>query len=501
MARTTVFLACFLVAACNAMVTKSDNKDDGKKAATTTTNGELDPSKRPPAPVTVGGDVKFEGYVQKAFAIKVNDVPFADSEDFYTRFIDELVLPKYEALADAKVTLEGAYGLHEFGKGASVFMSSMAADGHLFEAITDAQSKFTVSVKAAALDETFKARVVIRIGLEIEQPDAEKERYCYILHGNRDGILISENTKPIIFDDFKTQLNTYRCEDVKDSELVIPGASGDDSTDGGTSQDGTSTAEPHAKVVETIKIASPLDAREEGTNALHAIWMTGDGEIYVSKKPVKSLDDGRYYFPAHVLSGLKNTSVRSSYRLDDSKNPLTNPWFGNFVPFGSKLIATVYSWRQDGELPCASCLAVLSADGSTLTPEQTLPQRLDHEENLIPRSDSDLIYFSGNGVCSVDFSADKLLTCSKLPTSNKCQPYRPSTVWFKNAFYGTTRRCSYKIVVYNEAGVQQKTYSISKLDISSDDYELARIVTDGTSLYLVNLKGDDLIFRRLELVE
>jgi len=178
---------------------------------------------------TVDNDVEWSGYVQKAFTIKVNNKEFADSEDFYTRFIEELVKPQYPDLSDKEVTVEGKYGLSEFGAGSSVFMSSQAADGHLYEGRTNAQSKFTLKVAQKATDETFKARIIVRIGLEVRKGD-NTTRHCYILHGNKTDIAVSESSKPIIFDDFSTQLTTYKCEDVNDT-LVIPSAEDKDHTD------------------------------------------------------------------------------------------------------------------------------------------------------------------------------------------------------------------------------------------------------------------------------
>jgi hypothetical protein len=172
-----------------------------------------------PTPTPVEG-VTFTGYVQKAFALTVNGVSFSDSENFYTNFIEELVKPAYGDLEDADVTVEGEYGLSKFGTASKVFMAA-DGDGHLYEAVTDNASKFAVQVDDAALDEIFKARVVMRIGLKIKRPDSV-EHFCYILHGIRDGIKVSESAKPVVFSEFKTQLNTYRCEEVDDSAIAIP---------------------------------------------------------------------------------------------------------------------------------------------------------------------------------------------------------------------------------------------------------------------------------------
>lgn len=211
MKNVIAIVACFAIAACG-----REEKQKTGEASPTVSKVEQEP---------FTGDVQFSGYVQKAFTIKVNGKSFKDSEDFYTRFIQELVKPSYKDIAASDVTLEGDYGLDEFGSDSKVYMSSVASDGHLFEGLTDAQSKFTLTVKAEALDETFKARVAVRIGLKIAKAGADWLHYCYILNGSKDSIAVSEKSKPIIFDDFDTELTAYKCdEDGGNDKLIIPDA-------------------------------------------------------------------------------------------------------------------------------------------------------------------------------------------------------------------------------------------------------------------------------------
>lgn len=171
---------------------------------------------------TPAAAVTFSGYVQKAFAITVDGVRFEDSEQFYTNFISSLILPHYVVPEDATITVEGQYGMDEFGSNAWVFMTPAQQEGDLFQARTDSASKFTVQVTDAALNSTYKARLVIRIGLLVSSPSEDPEHFCYVLTGARDDVALSEKSKPIIFDNFSTQLNTYKCEQVTDSQLIIP---------------------------------------------------------------------------------------------------------------------------------------------------------------------------------------------------------------------------------------------------------------------------------------
>lgn len=179
-----------------------------------------DLSNHPEDPSTAAAT--FSGYVQKAFAITVDGEKFDDSEQFYTNFIPALILPHYAVPVDAMLTVEGQYGMDEFGSNAWVFMTPTQNEGDLFQAQTDSYSKFTIQVTDAALNSTYKARLVIRIGLLVTQVGSDPDHFCYVLTGARDNIALTDKSKPIIFDVFTTQLNTYKCDQVTDSQLVIP---------------------------------------------------------------------------------------------------------------------------------------------------------------------------------------------------------------------------------------------------------------------------------------
>ena len=254
-------------------------------------------------------ELTFSGFVQRAFTIKVNGVSFNDSEHFYTRFIPDLILSnkEYASLKDSSIEVDGEYGLEKFGGNTAVFMSSVGANGHLFQARTDDQGKFSVAVEPKALDETYKARLVIRIGLRITNPDKTTEKFCYLLFGNRDGIRVSDASKPVIFSDFKTQLNTYECSQVKEEGLVIP-------TKGGSTPAGGSTTAPTAKKDPYVKLSGgdfevelPLAADEEGGSDIVSAtpFLAGDGLLFVRSR-VRNKTDGKEYYPVYEATKAGN---------------------------------------------------------------------------------------------------------------------------------------------------------------------------------------------------
>lgn len=265
------------------------------------------------APEELPAQILFSGFVQRAFALKVNGTSFNDSEHFYTRFIPDLILSKPEyarAFEGAKVEVEGQYGLNTFGANTGVYLSATGGDGHLYEAITDSQGKFSVTVEPKALNDLFQARVVIRIGLSIRHASGSQERFCYLLHGERKGVRISDSSKPIIFFDFKTQLNTYGCEKSKDEDLLIPSASGASTS---TEPLKNSPAEQLREVVPSargIEIELPLDANEQpaasssgsSQSPLRAMGNLGEASFTVIRPRVRNTDTGVVYSPVYRVT-------------------------------------------------------------------------------------------------------------------------------------------------------------------------------------------------------
>lgn len=176
------------------------------------------------APAAKEEPLVFSGYVQRAFTIRVNGIEFADAEDLYTRFLDELLLSdevNRERFQDSVIEVEGEYRVDAFGSGSRVFLASQSGDGHAFEATTGRDAKFRLEIEEDVSEEIFKARVVTRIGLKIVT-DGVEQHYCYLLHGYRDNIVIDEESKPIIFDEFSTQLTAYDCEKSAKNSIVVP---------------------------------------------------------------------------------------------------------------------------------------------------------------------------------------------------------------------------------------------------------------------------------------
>jgi len=207
MKRLATILTVLTLSACGAQEQLDDAATEETTASetVTTTDG---------ANEAATGD-QFEGYVLSAFEIKVDGKHFSDSEDFYTRFVDELIKPKRPDLDASQVEVLGQYGVTSFGVGAPVFIApSNGGDAHIYEATTDGNRAFKVNVSNASDETVYQAKTVLRIGLTIKGlglADSDV-KYCYLLHSTKDGVNVLDGG-PIVFDEFTTQLNAWDCNE------------------------------------------------------------------------------------------------------------------------------------------------------------------------------------------------------------------------------------------------------------------------------------------------
>ena len=451
----------------------------------------------------IGEAVDFSGFVQRAFTIKVEGATFNDSEHFYTRFIPDLIMtnPEYkDSFAKSDISVEGEYALERFGGDASVFVSTMSATGHLFQARTDSQGKFTVTVKPDALDETYKARIVVRIGLLIKSNE-KTEHYCYLLHSIKSGITLSERSKPIIFDDFKTQLNTYQCAAPENGGLEIPNPS--DKSTGGDQGSGTSTTNsggtttttpvtPNVTVssVKTLKWALPADA--DGTNVLRGFtYVLEDNATYFIKETYRSLDDGSYKRQVVALrnpdSILKSElwpaqySDDASYRYSD----ILYPYRGGYLrAYGNSSLNTYVQVYDSNGIETSAKLPGWKTGIASMF--------LFKSGSQLKVMDVGIYGFSRTSVWDVNFDSTTEVMTNAIypPSSSDLPPSFSGGAYYNSRLYLWSEDTLY---VLNERLVLQKKY-----DLPSFEKSKYRLVGLDDGVYMASLNGDNLEFRKLQ---
>lgn len=448
------------------------------------------------------GSVDFTGYVEKAYPLQVSGTEFADAEQLYSQFIDKLVLPKYPDLTGPQVHLEGSFGMDSFGSASKVYMAASGDTGHLFEATTDEQSRFVVHVMPGALDEVYQARVVIRIGLEISRSPAPADHYCFLLSSIRDGIQITDTSKPIIFTDFQVQADSWRCEDVQDDGLTIPSTS--------TKPAGTATASdstptpsvpvpPHIQISKMMSVQSPLATNEDGADVLSAMaYSTDDQAYFVVKGVVRSRDTGAMYQPfikitdqggavasqANMsLAGMTASPITAITMSGDHFLAVTTP--GAIVATFSDDAKDVHEVGQ-----CRSANGPYVLDCLVYGSSPTL--------KALAFDTSGHIY-----ACFVDDAGGGLRDCTEQPGSNpqRVPAVAANKIVVMNGLVYFVDTDASRVVVTNDRLVYQKSYAIPAEQVPHDVLVASKWFTDGQGLLFAGLAGDVLTVWQVALVD
>lgn len=432
------------------------------------------------AALAPGSKIEFSGYVQRAFEITVEGVTFNDTEDFYTNFVDDLILSddRYaEALADAEITIEGEYSVEKFGSSSRVFMSSQQGDGHIYESTTNNQAKFTIEVDVSATDEVFKARVINRIGLNVAYEDGTEERFCYILHANRSSISVTETSKPIIFDDFKTQLNSYNCEEAA-SKIEIPTSGIDIETEEETEE--LEESEPSVAVKKTTKIDLALAAGTTGDNTLTSIQYDAANKTLVAQRALVTVD-GQKQYPITKLTAFDELS-------HDAITTTSSTSLGKAFTHGGG-----YLYVRGGKIS--------SFDGTDHTDLVTLDSGVGHTKVWFHNDGTDVwvTYAKFNkgytlNRCKLDTSANELANCkTSSVNAQSCTIYKSKT-------HCLTGEGKSELMVFGKKmGAAKSKYAVSKLLMPKKQLDATQLVAFTNGLYLANLVNDQLVLRKLEL--
>jgi hypothetical protein len=429
----------------------------------------------------------FKGFVQRAFPITVEGISFNDSEHFYTRFIDDLIFsnPEYEnALDGASIEIEGEYGVTRFGSNAEVFLSSELNEGHIFQSKTGANAEFNVQVIPESLDESFKARVILRIGLIIDYADSNSQHFCYILHSIIDGISIDEHTKPIIFSDFNTQLNEYRCSDRRGIEIDI-----DRFVEPGE-DNGKSDISPKVELEDQVLFEHGIHSEDnEGELSLIQVSNTDDQMLLTFGK-LRSKADGKVFYPTLRIANAFSSGAKGRIEVDEG----------------------LLSYNR-------RCYFMIHLDGVLVKPCNQISERffeLHKGDDVIDigpsrNGDGEHLMFVHNEhlwqlnpnreICNVDLETEQIYQqCEVLPDSNPSKTYRNCAASDQEIHCLVINEQESAVYKYNLNGIFQERYYLSRLSFPQKATAHLRVISDGRHFHFVNLNANKIVFTSYSLI-
>ncbi len=316
--------------------------------------------------------IEFYGYMQRAFEITVDNQQYNDTENFYTKLeahIKNTFKEKDLTLEQKKITIDGEYDISKFGSGSYVFISSeMPGEGDIFQTITDVNAKFKINVPNNAFSQTFKVRAIVKISITIED-----EKSCYLLYGRRDGISINEKTKPIILDNFHTQLNSYKCDNINEDIITTPYING-------TTNSGGQETPPPSITIEGVELETYINVKPpiltNNNEAVFSFTSSYHDAVFqcklnnmeftdcTSPYNIQSLTDGSHTFMVRSLSidGKKDITPATytwlidtsglSLTLSSSPKGITTDNKPSFVIISNEELASLVCSINSQQVPC-----------------------------------------------------------------------------------------------------------------------------------------------------
>lgn len=167
--------------------------------------------------------INFSGYLLSAFDITVDGTHYYDSEDFYTRKLDELEAMKVEAgYPNYKVTFDASIGLDDLKVGMSVYIIPDKKRGYAAEARIGSDGSFSVNFPAEAAGDNVRVRANKRVNVILNGPNKEVVNWCWNFSAMEKSVAVEHGGKPVILDTFETKVTKYKCIAPEQTGISIP---------------------------------------------------------------------------------------------------------------------------------------------------------------------------------------------------------------------------------------------------------------------------------------
>lgn len=164
-------------------------------------------------------DVTVAGYISP-INISVNEVPYRDSEDFYTQELERLEREVKTEYPDHKLTFDAAVGLRNFKAGMYVFLVASSEYGIASESYVDSSGKFEFRFYDDVIDKKslYTLRASKRIELRLTDGD-DIITWCYNMYAEKE-MALEDN--PVILRHFYTSITKYQCSSDDNQGIEIP---------------------------------------------------------------------------------------------------------------------------------------------------------------------------------------------------------------------------------------------------------------------------------------
>ena len=166
------------------------------------------------------------GYLANAFDVVVDGKRYADTEDYYTQKLEQLMAEAEKSgYAGWTLSFDAEIGLEDLKYGMMVFASSAGNRGFAGQIPMDFNGSFQMEIPDSAREAVYSVRANKKINLTLTPPeDGESStfgkpiRWCYNFSAQLTGITLGS---PVILNSFESRLTKYACS-LESSGIEIP---------------------------------------------------------------------------------------------------------------------------------------------------------------------------------------------------------------------------------------------------------------------------------------
>lgn len=163
------------------------------------------------------------GYIANAFDVVIDGDTYKDSEDYYTKKLEQLTDEAAKAGYDGwKLSFEAEIGLDDLKDGMTVFVSASGNRGFAGQEQMSFDGSFNFKIPDNAKDAVYSIRANKKVSITLYPPDylnSLPKKWCFNFSANLNGITVDN---PVILNTFESRVTKYACSLNINDGIKIP---------------------------------------------------------------------------------------------------------------------------------------------------------------------------------------------------------------------------------------------------------------------------------------
>lgn len=151
------------------------------------------------------------GYLANAFDVVVDGQRYADTEDYYTRKLEQLTAEADDSGYEGwTLSFDAEIGLEDLKYGMTVFASASGNRGYAGQVPMEFNGSFTMEIPDNSRNAVYSVRANKKVNVTLTPPESGEKpvRWCYNFSAQLTGVTLGA---PVILNSFQSRLTKYAC--------------------------------------------------------------------------------------------------------------------------------------------------------------------------------------------------------------------------------------------------------------------------------------------------